>query len=211
MGGDGGSIPGRADIVRTKGYKFIRNLGGMGYTPNTMIRADNERMHILQERKLRVTTCRLTQDPLRQPIVVDKHGVLFNKEELVRRLLAKQDTCGVRRLKDVQEVAAGCFNAETGRLMCPVSKSDVTASVRAVVVWKCGCVVRQPMFSELQRLQAGCPNCAGKVEAVTEIAPKDWTEGDLARDEPPKKRQRVDIKPTPHETTDNAPALEEVP
>jgi hypothetical protein len=37
MGGDGGSIPKRADVVRTSGYRFIRNLGGLGYLPNSQV------------------------------------------------------------------------------------------------------------------------------------------------------------------------------
>lgn len=37
MGGDGGSIPGRADLVRVKGYGFKRNLGGLGYDANTLV------------------------------------------------------------------------------------------------------------------------------------------------------------------------------
>jgi hypothetical protein len=36
MGGDGGCVPQRADMVKTKGYGFIQpsSRGGMGYTPN---------------------------------------------------------------------------------------------------------------------------------------------------------------------------------
>lgn len=61
MGGDGGSFSGRAEMVRTKGYKFLRNLGGMGYTPNTQIRAGDERLGKNENRDLRTSACALSE------------------------------------------------------------------------------------------------------------------------------------------------------
>ena len=42
MGGDGGCVPQRADMVKTRGYDFLRQHdgsggGGQGYAANTMI------------------------------------------------------------------------------------------------------------------------------------------------------------------------------
>ncbi|KAH0471768.1 MAG: uncharacterized protein KVP18_002708 [Porospora cf. gigantea A] len=175
MGGDGGSIPGRADVVRTRGYEFLRNLGGMGYTPNTVVKSDGERVSRLHERDLRLKTCSLSQDPLQHPIVVDRKGNLYNKEEVVRRLLSKQECHGIRRLRDVQEIARGCFLPEEGSLFCPLTSSEVTPAVRAVVVWRCGCVVRLPMFTEIfQANNNQCPRCGEPVTFCCEVAPKEW-------------------------------------
>lgn len=57
MGGDGGSFSGRAEMVRTKGFKFLRNLGGMGYTPNTQIREADERFGKNENRDIRTRAC----------------------------------------------------------------------------------------------------------------------------------------------------------
>lgn len=61
MGGDGGSFSGRAEMVRTKGFKFLRNLGGMGYTPNTQIRAGDERLSKNENRDLQTSACALSE------------------------------------------------------------------------------------------------------------------------------------------------------
>lgn len=61
MGGDGGSFSGRAEMVRTKGFKFLRNLGGMGYTPNTQIRAGDERLGRNENRDLQNSACALSE------------------------------------------------------------------------------------------------------------------------------------------------------
>lgn len=61
MGGDGGSFAGRVDVVRTKGYKFMRNLGGMGYTPNQQVRETDERLSKNESRELQNSTCALSE------------------------------------------------------------------------------------------------------------------------------------------------------
>lgn len=61
MGGDGGSFSHRTEMVRTKGFKFLRNLGGMGYTPNTQIREGDERLGKNESRDLRSSACAYSQ------------------------------------------------------------------------------------------------------------------------------------------------------
>lgn len=61
MGGDGGSFSTRADMVKTKGFKFLRNLGGMGYVPNTQVREADERLNRSEARDLQLSTCALSQ------------------------------------------------------------------------------------------------------------------------------------------------------
>lgn len=60
MGGDGGSIPKRADVVKTKGYGFKRNLGGMGYMPNAQVKLTNEENSTKLKMHERWTKCYLT-------------------------------------------------------------------------------------------------------------------------------------------------------
>jgi len=44
MGGDGGCVPQRADIVKTAGYDFLRSqtLGGLGTCANTIVQKGTE-------------------------------------------------------------------------------------------------------------------------------------------------------------------------
>lgn len=60
MGGDGGSIPKRGDVVKTKGYGFKRNLGGMGYMPNVQVKLTSEESSKKLIMHERWTKCHLT-------------------------------------------------------------------------------------------------------------------------------------------------------
>ncbi|CEM20269.1 unnamed protein product [Vitrella brassicaformis CCMP3155] len=143
MGGDGGSIPGRADMIRTAGYKFARNLGGMGYTPNTQVRAGDEKYDTTTERRLRWGTCAVSQEKLSPPVVACRLGQLYNKEALLRRLLDKTlppNAEHIRGSRDFREVG-GEWNSSTGRLVCPITRVDMDGNAKGVLVWKCGCVL----------------------------------------------------------------------
>lgn len=108
MGGDGGSFSGRAEMVRTKGFKFLRNLGGMGYTPNTQIRAGDERLGKNENRDLQNSTCALSEEKLRPPLVACRVGRLYNKEKVITAMLEKSlppHMKHVKSLKDVKECA----------------------------------------------------------------------------------------------------------
>ena len=143
MGGDGGSIPGRADMIRTKGMKFVRNLGGMGYTPNTQVRAGDEKYDTTTERRLRWGTCAVSQEKLSPPVVACRLGQLYNKEALLKRLLDKTlppNAEHIRGSRDFRDVD-GEWNSSTGRLVCPITRVDMDGNAKGVLVWKCGHVL----------------------------------------------------------------------
>lgn len=72
MGCDGGSIPMREDMVRVK-----KTAG----PPSTQEK--------LNDLAIRWSTCSLSAEPLRVPIVADMLGNLFNKEALLAAALSK--------------------------------------------------------------------------------------------------------------------------
>ncbi|OEH76702.1 duf602-domain-containing protein [Cyclospora cayetanensis] len=143
MGGDGGSFSGRAEMVRTKGFKFLRNLGGMGYTPNTQIRAGDERFGRNENRDLRTSTCALSEEKLRPPLVVCRVGRLYNKEKVITAMLEKAlppHMKHIKSLKDMKECRIE-VNAATGFPICPITKADLSSGVRASIIWPCGFIV----------------------------------------------------------------------
>ena len=69
MGNDGGSIPKRSEVVKQK-----KNTVEVDKSAKAVARS---------------TLCAISKEPLRSPIVVCKRGLLYNKEQLIKRLLEK--------------------------------------------------------------------------------------------------------------------------
>ncbi|KAK1936423.1 hypothetical protein X943_003361 [Babesia divergens] len=166
MGGDGGSIPGRTDLVRTSGYTFARNLGGMGYSPNTQMRAADEHMSSSEIKELRWQTCSLTQAPLSLPIVACRLGLLYNKEAVIKYILAKKAVVSMQHTKNLKDFKDVKFMVDpsTKRFICPLTRTEFGATNRGILIWKCGCCVSEKAFKELIKHKVSqrttfCPNC----------------------------------------------------
>ena len=166
MGGDGGNIPSRADMVRTKGFGSIQKAsqGGMGYTPNYIAKVSEETLNSKEQRKLGMRLCAISQNPLTLPIVVCKRGYLYSKEHLIERLLIKstnplpEQFAHIKNLKDVKELNKPKRSAN-GNLLCPVTHDELDDGVtRCVFLWSCGCLVSQTA-SDLDKDSKRCPNC----------------------------------------------------
>eukprot|EP00922_Rhytidocystis_sp_ex-Travisia-forbesii_P025896 GHVS01037985.1.p1 GENE.GHVS01037985.1~~GHVS01037985.1.p1 ORF type:complete len:240 (+),score=31.92 GHVS01037985.1:226-945(+) len=181
MGGDGGSIPSRGDVVRTKGYKFARNLGGMGYVPNTQVRAGDDKLGKNEERTVRWTTCSISQDRLRLPIVACRLGQLYNKEVLLRCLLEKQlppHAAHIKSLRHCCKTLNVTLNS-SGSMVCPVSLVELEGGIRGNFNWNCGCVLADRAMTNLyhkndQQSQSSslkCLNCGKLYGSPTDIIP----------------------------------------
>jgi len=103
-GGDGGSIPKRLDMIQTKGYSTKRKLGGMGYTPNTLVRDEDESLSNIEFRALRLSTCALTQTPLTLPVVIDAKGQLISKAALIEALLNRKGEDGIELPEHIKHI-----------------------------------------------------------------------------------------------------------
>jgi hypothetical protein len=88
MGGDGGSIPGRQDLVYTKKRGEQKDK-------------DFHRIYKWQH-------CAIKQEPLKRPIVSCELGKLYNKESILQMLIDKGEkptnAAHIRNLKDVKEL-----------------------------------------------------------------------------------------------------------
>ncbi|KAL8275965.1 hypothetical protein Esti_000081 [Eimeria stiedai] len=194
MGGDGGSFSKRTEMVRTKGFKFLRNLGGMGYTPNTQIRAGDERLGKNENRDLQNSACALSEEPLKPPLVACRLGRLYNKESVINAMLEKSlppHLKHVKSLKDMKELKVE-INADTGFPVCPITKADLSSGVRASIIWPCGFLISNRALeamtnkdSESARPEPGskeggrpkvkgsfvCPMCSEEHDAGEDLIP----------------------------------------
>ncbi|GBE60293.1 replication termination factor 2 [Babesia ovata] len=138
----------------------------MGYSPNTQIKAADEHLTSAQIKDLRWKTCSLSQQPLSQPIVACRIGLLYNKESIIEYILAKKPLVSMQHtkgLKDFKEVKFKVDNA-TRRFVCPLTCTEFTGSNRGVLIWKCGCCISEKAFKELMKgyksqTDAQCPAC----------------------------------------------------
>eukprot|EP00397_Hematodinium_sp_SG-2012_P054895 GEMP01066581.1.p1 GENE.GEMP01066581.1~~GEMP01066581.1.p1 ORF type:complete len:245 (+),score=56.81 GEMP01066581.1:76-810(+) len=195
MGGDGGCVNTRVDMVKTRGYGLMRggNCGGLGITPSVICRIEEDRMGKLESRKMQMQTCRISQHMLRAPIIVDRLGNLMNKEALMEGLLSKSLGATfehIRSLKDVKEVNIVFAN---DRPTCPLTKRELDdGGCRSVALWNCGCVIEQKnMQTASKKTTNKCPQCAAEVGDVIMLAPDDEEIKDLRARLPQRKKKRT--------------------
>jgi hypothetical protein len=103
MGNDGGSIPGRKDLVKSKKRR---------------IRTETEELVKRSKSKY----CSLSKEPLKKPIVGDKLGQLYNKCFLIQCLLEKKIPLEFNHLTSLKVVKD--LNIEInnkGNVTCPIS------------------------------------------------------------------------------------------
>ena len=143
MGNDGGSIPRRRELVKTKKRE--------------------EKIEAYAVAKAKANFCALTEEPLREPIMVCRLGHLYNKEDLLKRLLEKSmphNLRHIRRLKDVREAKAQTKenSDHTITIVCPVSAIEFNGFNRFIMAWPCGCVMSEEAAQEL-KLEDKCLQC----------------------------------------------------
>ncbi|GAA5825148.1 hypothetical protein JCM11251_006119 [Rhodosporidiobolus azoricus] len=163
MGNDGGSIPKRGELVRTKQTRAREN--------------DEDRVRQLW------AFCALSKQPLRQPVVSCPYGRLYNKEALISYLLnppsiSEHSPFGedgllvaghIRSLKDVttlrltpnpalpnadeeQDAAAHLGqDSAPAQFVCPISLREMNGSVRFVYRKPCGCVMAEAALKQMRR------------------------------------------------------------
>eukprot|EP00808_Paulinella_micropora_P025798 g45001.t1 len=174
MGGDGGSIPKRVDIV--KDYQKKR------------IYEDPSSTEIN-----RWTNCTISETPLDFPVVVDFLGNLYSKAAVVDYLIkkktmeTKQNThllyLHLNSLKDVWQVKAteedGRKNASklanteksdtlgrrTHRFVCPITGLPANGKYRFIVMRHCGCMLSQRAFDEVP--SSTCLICQAPLDSLS--------------------------------------------
>ncbi|CAH8518249.1 unnamed protein product [Schistosoma mattheei] len=136
MGGDGGSIPRRDDLVKPKKKQEV---------------AEREAANMALWKH-----CALTQDPLRQPVVSCLLGRLYNKESVINKLLSKSNGDGfsdhIKKLRDVKELRLSSTSSdhqEPQVFYCPVTGLEMSGIYPFVYLWSCGCVFSRKALTEV--------------------------------------------------------------
>ncbi|KAI3635333.1 hypothetical protein MIR68_006899 [Amoeboaphelidium protococcarum] len=165
MGGDGGFIAKRSEIVKL----------GKGQRQQIQSNVSDYRY------------CSLSHEELRDPIVSCKRGKLYNKEAVVKYILDKrlrgqskvegdsakienteQDIVAghIKRLKDVTDLKL--TRGDDGRVICPVTRRQMNGLTKFVYMKPCGCVVSQ-IAVDLVPSATDCVSCGANVIKVVPI------------------------------------------
>lgn len=154
MGNDGGSIPTRTDLVRFQGE-----------------RGANERARNNEEaRRMSWRSCAISKEPLRQPVVICSHSLLYNKEAVLYLLLNRKlkntfdDSINafthIKSLKDVRQLRLHEENVNETSFCCPISGRPMNGLVPFKYLRGCGCVFSAYALSNIiPSSPAVCPSC----------------------------------------------------
>ena len=128
-----------------------------------------------EQQEYQWTTCPLSHQPLKQPVVSDSAGILYNKDAILEFLLPQGDEATetskvdneevlggrVRSLRDVVEVKFGVEQDEAGKSdgkaglkkskwICPITNKVLGPGVRAVYLVPCGHAFLESTVREIQ-------------------------------------------------------------
>ena len=152
MGNDGGSIPTRRELVKS-------SAAALSTTQVKEIQTEQQEHYW--------STCALSHEPLRLPVVSDALGTLYNKDAVIDYLLNVGKTGGevekaelekrgeafkdrLRGLRDIVEVN---FHTEglrgSQRWVCPVTGKALGPGARAVYLVPCGHAFGEAVFKEM--------------------------------------------------------------
>lgn len=136
MGNDGGVIA----VQR----KFMRH----GNTKDGQEKVDKEAVLVK-----RVTTCSLTDEPLKEPIVADDLGNLYNKAALIERLLERTipESFGhITSLKDVTNCTLARKEGSNCLFYCPITLVEMNGRQPFALIRSCGCVLSEKAIREIK-------------------------------------------------------------
>ncbi|KAK2459795.1 hypothetical protein APHAL10511_008227 [Amanita phalloides] len=156
MGNDGGSIPDRRDLVRT--------------------RPKAEQADKANQARARWFFCALSKKRLQEPIVSCALGKLYNKDALIEFLLDRsaygdgEEICGhIRSLKDVKTLklttnpvhsppeSDGNAAFNHAQFVCPLNMKEMNGSQPFVYITTCACVFTQSGLKTIAKATSTTP------------------------------------------------------
>ena len=183
MGCDGGTIPKRDELVRQKKKAEVK---------------DKNAANMAKWRH-----CTLKHDTLKRPIVMDSHGLLYNKDAILEYLLDRSQfehgPTYIKRMKDVKELQLtenSSFNADRSDLgteyldvysspfICSLTGLEMNGKYKFCALWTCGCVLSDRALRTVNGQNHGnsasavpisCPKCGQEYSAddVVILNPED--------------------------------------
>lgn len=172
MGCDGGTIPKRDELVRQK------------KKPEAI---DKNAANMAKWRH-----CALKHDTLKRPIVVDSHGLLYNKDAILEYLLDRAQfehgPTYVKKLKDVKELQLtenASFNSNANELgteyldvysspfICPLTGLEMNGKYKFCAIWTCGCVLSDRALRSINKNvtdeKLSCPKCSQEYSSNDDV------------------------------------------
>lgn len=155
MGGDGGSIAQRSEMVKTKKKEITEvDPGQLNYQM--------------------ATTCALSQMPLAKPIVICDLGNLYNRDSVVTFLMEKKNTAyefkHIRSLKDVYGTNPHFLDERRGSdesvvtpICCPITSYMFDRHRNFYYLKPCCCIVSEQALKQMGRSK--CPSCETIINA----------------------------------------------
>lgn len=138
MGADGGSIPCRAEMVKTK--------------------AKNEVFDDSEILKTQWTCCFISKKPLEKPIVACGLGRLYNKESVVLYLMNKDEyeaslsaeLAHIKSLKSVINCNSNSLKTSSSSpyFSCPITGREMNGKSKFFVTKRCGCVLSEQAVNQ---------------------------------------------------------------
>jgi hypothetical protein len=155
MGNDGGSIPGRKDLVKEKEKeKKMEN--------DELVKQSNSKY------------CALSKEPLKNPVVGDRTGLLYNKESLIRALIEKRlpktfrHITSLKDVKDLNILITGKEKSDEIKIHCPISMIEYSGLNNFYIIWKCGCVLSKKAIEELN-MKDKCIQCGADINLKSDL------------------------------------------
>ncbi|CAF0791561.1 unnamed protein product [Rotaria sp. Silwood1] len=195
MGCDGGTIPKRDELVRQKKKAEIK---------------DKNAANMAKWRH-----CTLKHDTLKRPIVVDAHGLLYNKDAILEYLLDRMQfehgPSYIKKMKDVKELQLTenpAFKSNHNDLgneyldvysspfICPLTGLEMNGKYKFCAIWTCGCVLsdralRSVNNNNTTNEKLSCPKCGEEYSSNDDIIILNPENDDIILME--ERRQRLNI------------------
>lgn len=154
MGNDGGSIPGRKDLVREKPKEIkIDNeiLAKARFSRFPSI--SNPNFLKFNSAKL----CAMTKQRLNQPLAICRLGLIYNYEEVLNLMMEKKiphEFSHIRSLRDLKMLKTIEINPDKNSdfpLICPISKIEYNGLNKFKAYWSCGCLCSEKAIDQLSK------------------------------------------------------------
>lgn len=175
MGGDGGTIHKRIELVRTRKkpeqvrfeFQFIHAAMGNDHIFTSFLFRDLQKDKDA-ELAFRWFHCALTQQRLQEPIVMCGLGRLYSKQNIIEQLLdrdkAMPDACRhIKSLRDVRDLhltpnptfnkdadkTEGFLDHRSAPYICKLIGLEMSGRFRFIALWSCGCVFSERALKEI--------------------------------------------------------------
>lgn len=193
MGCDGGTIPKRDELVKTK--------------------KKPEQKDKIADLAFKWRNCAISQEALVQPIMACELGRLYNKESVLEFLIDRSKfECAtsfehLRGLKDLKELSLtenpavskeksaekgdGYIDMQVADYICPIAAQEMNGKYRFCFLWSCSCVLSERALKEIKTQT--CPKC-GKTYTETDIVTLNGTEEETTQNQYKMDSRRVQAK-----------------